>query len=231
MSWSNFVLYSTEATILCIWITAILRIYSICSKKLKKEGLKKNRIFSIKTTWSDAPHLLSSISSLRPEFWPCTAKVENLWWCFLLSKLIFDENRNRNSVVSSQYSLSIIQSMRIQEMITRDQLSWCLHKFPIRSITEIYEYCNENTNVDIGYKGVNFTYNITVGAIRRENKVKSSKQKSQTFWPDNAINWWEIYLNDKVVDSEFRSMWLLYVKSSQVSNNLLMWKEGFPRAL
>ena len=47
-------------------------------KETEKRRFKKNSIFSIKTTCSEARHLLSSISSLRPEFWPCTAKVENL---------------------------------------------------------------------------------------------------------------------------------------------------------
>ena len=53
---------------MCICMSAILQISTTSSKRLKQEAVKNSilssflDVKSLKTTWCDAPHLLSSIS-------------------------------------------------------------------------------------------------------------------------------------------------------------------------
>ena len=51
----------------CIYMSAIRQISTTCSKRLKKEVVKNSilsnflEVKSLKTTWRDTPHLLSTI--------------------------------------------------------------------------------------------------------------------------------------------------------------------------
>ena len=53
-------------------------------------------------------------------------------------------------------SLPITQGMSIQEMITTDQLSWCLCKLSLHVRNEICDNWKEKTHVDIGDQKVKY---------------------------------------------------------------------------
>ena len=72
---------------------------------------------------------------------------------FVLEILLPPLYPNSDHHVTSPYhvtSLSIMQSRRIQEMITRNNLSLLSYKFSLLVTYEICENGKENTYVDIG---------------------------------------------------------------------------------